>query len=224
MIVGFFSMKGGVGKSTLAINLSAYLRKFYGKKVILIDFNFYNYSSKVFSGENLLEYGDNLCEGIYPLKYFHIKFVKRFPSNLERDLGILKAYYDYIVMDVPNDLNLMLSLEKYVDLIFLVLTPEIFSIFSNLYLYRILEKNKVRILVNRVQNIDDIKMIEREFGRVSAIIHYNKDFLRSSYLKVPLPFMKKKGKALDEIDELASIITGERKRKSILEKIVSFFL
>jgi len=224
MIVGFISMKGGVGKSTLAINLAAYLRKYYKSKVILIDFNFYNYSTKVFSEEKLMEFGDSLCEGIYPLKYFHIKIVKKMPSNIDKDLEILKKYYDYIILDIPNDYNLIKFLEKYVDLYFLVLNPDVFSIFSNLYLYSTLNKEKVRIVVNKVNSIDEVEVIEKNFGRVSAVIHYSKDITRSSSQRIPVSFLKKSGKILDELDDLASVITGRKMRKSILEKIISLFL
>jgi len=224
MIVGFISMKGGVGKSTLAINLAAYLRKYYKSRVILIDFNFYNYSTKVFSEEKLMEFGDSLCEGIYPLKYFHIKIVKKIPSNIDRDFEILKKYYDYIILDIPNDYNLIKFLEKYVDLYFLVLNPDVFSIFSNLYLYNALNKEKVRIVANKINSVDEIEIIERNFGKVSVVIHYNKDIIRSSFKKIPIPFLKKSGKILDELDDLASIITGRKLRKSILEKIISLFL
>jgi len=224
MIIGFISMKGGVGKSTLAINLAAYLKKYYKSKVILIDFNFYNYSTKVFSEEKLMEFGDSLCEGIYPLKYFHIKIVKKMPSNINKDFEILKKYYDYIILDIPNDFNIIKLLGKYVDLYLLVLNPDVFSIFSNLYLYSVLNKEKVRIVANKVNSIDEIKVIENNFGRVSAIVHYSKDIVKSSSEKVPVPFLKKSGKILDELDDLASVITGRKIRKSILEKIISIFL
>lgn len=224
MIVGFISMKGGVGKSTLAINLAAYLRKYYKSRVILIDFNFYNYSTKVFSEKNLMEFGDSLCEGIYPLKYFHIKIVRKIPLNIDRDFEILKKYYDYIILDIPNDYNLIKFLEKHVDLYFLVINPDIFSIFSNLYLYNALNKEKVKIVANKVNNIDDIEIIERSFGRVSVVIHYSKDIVVSSFKRIPIPFLKKSGKVLDELDDLASIITGRKIGKSILEKIISLFL
>jgi len=224
MIIGFISMKGGVGKSTLAINLAAYLKKYYRSKVILIDFNFYNYSTKVFSEERLMEFGDSLCEGIYPLKYFHIKIVKKIPSSIDRDFEILKKYYDYIILDIPNDYSLIKFLERYVDQYFLVINPDIFSVFSNLYLYNTLNKEKVKIIANKVNSFDDIEFIERNFGRISVVIHYSKDIVLSSFKKIPIPFLKKSGKILDELDDLASIVTGRKIRKSILEKIISLFL
>jgi len=224
MIIGFISVKGGVGKSTLAINLSAYLRKYYSSKVLLIDFNLYNYSTKVYSERNLMEFGDSLCEGIYPLKYFHLKIVKRIPPNLDRDFDILKKYYDYIVLDIPNDYNLIKLLEKYVDLYFLVVNPDIYSIFSNLYLYNFLDKNKVRVIANKVNGFDDVELIERAFSRVSAIVHYDREFVRSSLMRIPVPFFKKSGKILNEIDDLASIITGKKIRRGILERIISLFI
>ncbi|MEM5806566.1 MAG: ParA family protein, partial [Candidatus Aenigmatarchaeota archaeon] len=45
MIINIVSLKGGVGKTTISVNLSEYLKKEYNKKVLLVDSNFNNYST-----------------------------------------------------------------------------------------------------------------------------------------------------------------------------------
>ncbi|MEM1804980.1 MAG: AAA family ATPase [Nanopusillaceae archaeon] len=226
MIINIVSLKGGVGKTTISVNLSAYLKKEYNKKVLLVDSNFNNYSTKLFSKTNLKEYGEHLYNGIYPLKYFHLKILKSLPKEIEKDIELLKRYYDYIIFDLPNNLETILFFEKISDINFLILNPDIFSIFSNYYLFQLLDKRKTKLILNKYNgNSEIIKLIERKFGKkISAIISFNKEIDNINYNRIPVIYLKNRGKIVKEIDELSSLITGEKRKVSILEKIISIFL
>lgn len=219
MKIAFVSAKGGVGKTTLSVNLASYIKRYYNKRVLLIDLNKYNHSSEIFV-ENGKRFGDRLWQGIIITKYFHIKFLERLPDNFYNDIAILEKIYNYIIFDVPPDFELILKISEVSDIIFLVINSDLFSIYSNYYLYKNLPKEKVKIILNKYDKSIDIEFIEKIFNKeISAVIEYNKDIAESNNLLIPLPFYKEKGSAIKRIDELSSLITGERKKISLIEKI-----
>ncbi|MEM5821334.1 MAG: AAA family ATPase [Candidatus Aenigmatarchaeota archaeon] len=226
MIINVISLKGGVGKTTISINLAAYLRKEYNKRILLVDSNFNNYSTKLFSKFKLKEYGERLYNGIYPLKYFHLKILRSIPKEIEKDLELLKRYYDYIIFDLPNDLEIILNFEKVSNLNLRILNSDIFSLFSNYYLFQLLDKNKTKLILNKYDgNKEIIKFIERKFGKkVSTVISFDKEIEKINYNRIPIIYSRSKRKIIKEFDELASLITGKRKKFSIFERILSLFL
>ncbi len=220
MIVSFISNKGGVGKTTLSINLAAYLRKFYDKKVLLIDTNGIYSGSRLFIRE-FKPYGGRLWNNILITPFFHLRILDSVPNTIFEDLNFLRRVYDYIIFDVFQDKNLILNISRLSDINFLVITPDVFSIYSNKKLYDILDKEKVKIVVNKYDKSFDIETIEYIFGteiyEVIPIINDVKDF---QIYRVPIPYFNEKSKMNKSLDNLAYLLTGERKRKkSLLEKI-----
>ncbi|MGB9674547.1 MAG: ParA family protein, partial [Nanopusillaceae archaeon] len=98
MIVSFISMKGGVGKTTLAINLAAYIKKLYDYKVLLIDTNGI-YSPNLMYIKDKLISNTRLWQDIKILPFFHLKITNGLYEGFENDLSILSKYYNYIIFD-----------------------------------------------------------------------------------------------------------------------------
>jgi MinD-like ATPase involved in chromosome partitioning or flagellar assembly len=218
MIVSFLSLKGGVGKTTLANNLAAYLKKEYNYKVLIIDTNGI-YSSNLIFLNNEKFFGNKIYEGIKVLPYFHLKIMDNLDFNIN-DLNYLKRYYDVIVFDVLPNINYILNIEKISDINFLVINPDFYSLYVDKKLYDLLDKNKVKIILNKYDKSIEIDFIEDLFNKeIYAIIPIIKDFINYQFQYQPIAFYNEKSKALKYIDELAYCITGNKRRRSIFDII-----
>ena len=218
MIVSFISLKGGVGKTTLANNLAAYLKKEYNYKVLIVDTNGI-YSSNLIFLNNEKFFGNKIYEGIKVLPYFHLKIIDNLDFNVN-DLNYLKRYYDVIIFDVLPNINYILNIEKISDINFLVINPDFYSLYVNKKLYDLLDKNKVKIVVNKYDKSIEIDFIEDVFNKeVYTVIPIVKDFINYQLQYQPIAFYNEKSKALKYIDELAYCITGNKKKRSIFDII-----
>jgi len=218
MIVSFISLKGGVGKTTLANNLAAYLKKEYNYKVLIIDTNGI-YSSNLIFLNNEKFFGNKIYEGIKVLPYFHLKIIDNLDFNVN-DLNYLKRYYDVIIFDVLPNINYILSIEKISDINFLVINPDFYSLYVNKKLYDLLDKNKVKIVLNKYDKSIEIDFIEDVYNKeVYTIIPIIKDFSNYQFQYQPIAFYNEKSKALKYIDELAYCITGNKRKRSIFDII-----
>jgi len=218
MIVSFISLKGGVGKTTLANNLAAYLKKEYNYKVLIIDTNGI-YSSNLIFLNNEKFFGNKIYQGIKILPYFHLKIIDNLDFGIN-DLNYLKRYYDVIIFDVLPNINYILNIEKISDINFLVINPDFYSLYVNKKLYDLLDKNKVKIVLNKYDKSIEIDFIEDVYNKeVYAIIPIIKDFINYQFQYQPIVFYNEKSKALKYIDELAYCITGNKRRRSIFDII-----
>jgi cellulose biosynthesis protein BcsQ len=218
MIVSFLSLKGGVGKTTLANNLAAYLKKEYNYKVLIIDTNGI-YSSNLIFLNNEKFFGNKIYEGIKILPYFHLKIIDNLDFSIN-DLNYLKRYYDVIIFDVLPNINYILNIEKMSDINFLVINPDFYSLYVNKKLYDLLDKNKVKIILNKYDKSIEIDFIEDLFNKeLYTIIPIIKDFSNYQFQYQPIAFYNEKSKALKYIDELAYCITGNKKKRSIFDII-----
>jgi cellulose biosynthesis protein BcsQ len=218
MIVSFISLKGGVGKTTLANNLAAYLKKEYNYKVLIIDTNGIYSSNLIFLNNEKL-FGNKIYEGIKILPYFHLKIIDNLDFSIN-DLNYLKRYYDVIIFDVLPNINYILNIEKISDINFLVINPDFYSLYVNKKLYDLLDKNKVKIVVNKYDKSIEIDFIEDVFNKeVYTVIPIIKDFINYQLQYQPIAFYNEKSKALKYIDELAYCITGNKKKRSIFDII-----
>jgi len=218
MIVSFISLKGGVGKTTLANNLAAYLKKEYNYKVLIIDTNGIYSSNLIFLNNEKL-FGNKIYEGIKVLPYFHLKIIDNLDFSIN-DLNYLKRYYDVIIFDVLPNINYILNIEKISDINFLVINPDFYSLYVNKKLYDLLDKNKVKIVVNKYDKSIEIDFIEDVFNKeVYTVIPIVKDFINYQLQYQPIAFYNEKSKALKYIDELAYCITGNKKKRSIFDII-----
>ena len=219
MIISFISLKGGVGKTTLANNLAAYLKRFYNYKVLIIDTNGI-YSSNIIFLKDKNFYGDRLWNDIKVLPFFHIRIYNGLPNNYEEDIKYLKRIYDVIIFDVFPNINIISSVEKISDINFLVLNPDLYSIYVNKKLYENLNKEKVKIIVNKYDKSIDIDFIEEVFGKeIYCVIPYIKDLNNYQFQYTPIVFYNERSKALKYIDELAYLITGKKMKRGLLDFI-----
>ena len=130
-IISFTNKKGGVGKTTTAINMSAYCADM-GKKVLLVDLDSqgnattglgFSKSALKKSVYNVLIEDDSVAANVLPTQ---VKLLDILPANvdltgaevdlvykrgreriLKNALGKVRADYDYIFIDCPPSLGLL---------------------------------------------------------------------------------------------------------------------
>lgn len=168
-IIGLISIKGGVGKTTSAINLANLLANNFGKKVLIVDGNFSAPSlalqlgienvplgvHEVLKNEIMVKdavYEHNLGFFIMPASF---KKEKINPMGLRSKLQSLRRDFDYILIDSsPTLSDEMLSVMMASDEIFVVTTPDHVTLSNTLHAVKIAMKNGVPItglILNKVK-------------------------------------------------------------------------
>jgi len=188
-VIAFFSSKGGVGKSVLAINTAIILSKEANKKVLLLDMDlqFGDISMLVnqYDKKTILDAVDDgqidSYENIKPYLYKYntkldILFAPRKPEaaeyiskeTVEKIMNTIKNQYDVIVVDTGinfND-NTLYLLDR-AQIIFMVSTMEIVALKNTKLGLKVMEslgydKDKVKIVINRFNSSYGISKKEVE--------------------------------------------------------------
>ncbi len=193
-ILSVFSMKGGVGKTVISVNLALSLAKLKNNpKVIIIDLNLY--SGDVCSSLNLkpqwtisdvaenidfyspldmekilTQYSPNVKVLAAPL---HPELAETItPDIIHKVLSILTEVADYIVIDCPAFFNqVILAAVEHVDRFLLIATVDLLAIKSALICLQTLQllnypQRKIKFILNRSKSKVGIsdKEIERSLG------------------------------------------------------------
>lgn len=174
-LITFFSSKGGVGKSVLALNSAITLNKKFNYKTILLDFDlqFGDISMLVnkYNGKNILELVDegvfDSYEAIKPYLYEYRKdldilFAPKKPEgaeyigkdSIEKIINFIKKEYDFIIMDTGINFNdITLYVLDISDYILYISTMELSSLKNTKIGLGVMQslgydKNKVKLIVN----------------------------------------------------------------------------
>lgn len=174
-IISTFSIKGGVGKTTISTNLAVTLAQ-GGNKTALLDLDIYSgdvaLAMNIIPRRRVSDLGNDiqrldldLLESymvrhpsgvmvfLAPFNIEHADYIKL--DHIEKVLDLLKQEYDYIIIDCPSyfyDIAMM-TLKKS-DVILLVATMDILSLKSIKNTISVLEnakvaKNKMKLVLNK---------------------------------------------------------------------------
>lgn len=238
--LGFISLKGGVGKTTLSAAVATHLVNAYHKKVLLIDANFsapnlglhMNIVSPRRTIHDVLN-GDSVSSAIHqqygvdviPGNFLHSKEIN--PMLLKDKIGHLKNNYDFVVLDSSPSLNEeMLSTIIASDHIFAVSTPDYPTLSCTMRAAQ-LAKQRHRpisgIIVNQSHGSYDVSLQEiQESTGIPVVAKIKYDDIQHMALaeRVPAPLFASGTKFVSEIDRFCRALLGLPEYSS---KFMKFF-
>ncbi len=231
-IIGIFSLKGGVGKTTVALNIAACLREF-GKSVLIADFDVNN-TIAISLGyyQNLLTYNDviNGIKTINEVVYkspFGIEFISFGNATINRE-NLQYLFFlsprEFIIIDSLPTLNEYLF--SICDEIYLITTQELNSVNALMNLISFLKEKKIKvngIIVNKYDKRKPIKIneIHEVCGLPIVLVLPNENKIEESfYSGVPFVYLYPNSKFSKEIRKfVAGLIGFEYKEKNVFSNI-----
>lgn len=240
-VLAFVSIKGGVGKTTIALETATSLVKHFNKKVLLVDANF--------SAPNIGLYLDLTadatlhdaldgtmlhnaiyeCNGvdIIPASLHYENDVD--PFKLAKILNKFKSRYDFIILDSSPNYEELKPVIAAADKIFLITSPDNMTLTTTLKAARIAKEQKTPIegiVVNKIRSPKheyDLNEIERisEFP-VLAKIKENKRMAESLHFKTPMTVLDETNAISKEIKKFASAICGSPNEGGFFQKLLPF--
>ncbi|MEM5828115.1 MAG: AAA family ATPase [Candidatus Aenigmatarchaeota archaeon] len=250
-VIAILSGKGGVGKTTIAINIANVLSTYFRRKVLIVDTNFTTSHlglslgifypqgnlNKVLRDEMEIEeaiHNYSLGLDLLPLSLSVRDLegidITKFPRVLEK----VNYRYDYIILDAAPGLGreAIISI-KNADKVLYVALPIIQSIVDIVRTQEVVrefEKKEIGVILNMVRNkpyeVKDEEVESLTNLKVIGRIPYDERFLIANAHKLPYSVMFTSGKVYTEFLKICSIIANQKLeiRKGILSKFLEFLL
>lgn len=233
-IIGIVSGKGGVGKTTIGINLGAALTKNFGKNVTLVDCNVTTSHVGLYLGMyycpitlNKVLRDENSIDEAINNHYTGLKVVPASLSlndlegvdltKLRNNLKKLFESNDLVILDVAPGLGreAIAAMRACDEIVYVTnpFVPSVMDIVRTEEVARELEIDSLGIIVN-MSNKKKYEMTNDEIREITKLpvlakIPYDTKVHKSLHLKMPLTMLHPEHKFSKEINKAASHITGE---------------
>ncbi len=232
--IGFISLKGGVGKTTISTAVATTLAKEYHKKVLLIDGNFsapntglhMNIVSPqktihdVFNGEAMSsaihnQYGVDVIPG----NFLHNKEIN--PMLLKDKISHVKKDYDFVVVDSSPSLNEeMLATIIASDHLFAVSTPDYPTLSCTIRAAQFAKQRHrpiAGIIINQARGNYDINLHEiQESTGIPVVARVKYDDVQEMALaeRVPAPIFAGRTALTNEVNRFCRALIGLPEEKT----------
>ena len=238
--IAFVSIKGGVGKTTLALETAASLVNDFGKKVLLVDANFSAPNLGLYldltrsSEEPTLHdalFGIGLHNAIYechgidvvPAAMEYGEEVDVF--RLEKILKKMKSRYDFIILDSSPNYEELKPVIAAADKIFVITTPDNVTLMTSLKAARLARQRATPVegmVINRIRSPRhemNLGQIEME-GRIPVVakIRDNKRIADAVFHKKPIVIHDSGNVISKEIRKFASALCGTPEEPGFFQK------
>lgn len=240
--LGIISIKGGVGKTTIASSLASDLANHHGKKVLLVDANYsapnLGLHMDIIAPEKTIHHvldkkaktssviHSKFGVDVIPGEYVYSKQLN--VLKLKNHINKLKKKYDFVIIDSSPSLNEeVLSTILASDNLFVVTTPDYPTLSCSLKAARLAKqrgKPIEGIIINKVRDPGfeiGLREIEEATGiPVVAKIPDDKAAARSLFMRIPVPIYKRRSKFSKEIARFNAALTDQKEKVSFLKKML----
>jgi len=240
-ILAFVSIKGGVGKTTLALETASALANKLDKRVLLVDANFsapniglyLDLTNKITLHDCLN--GTLLHNAIYEAYGIDIipadlNFNDKYdPYKLSKILNKYKTRYDFIILDSSPNYEELKPVIAAADKIFLITSPDNVTLTTTLKAAKIAREQNTPIegiIVNRIRspkheyNIHEIESISDI--PVMAKIYDHKKMARALHEKIPITILDSNNSISREIENFARALAGSPEKQGFLSRFLPF--
>jgi MinD-like ATPase involved in chromosome partitioning or flagellar assembly len=240
--IAFVSIKGGVGKTTLALETAAALTKNFNKKVLLVDANFSAPNIGLYLDlTNELTLHDALSGVGLHNTIYESHGIDVIPASLDykedvdifklkKVLAKFKSRYDFIIIDSSPNYEELKPVIIAADKIFLVTSPDNVTLNTSLKAAKIAKDQKTPIegiIVNKIRsprhefNLREIEEISEI--PVVARIKDRRKMAAAQYYREPMAVHDPENVISKEIRRFVSAICGEPERSGgIFQRFLPF--
>lgn len=239
-VIGIISLKGGVGKTTIAAALASDLVHAHGQKVLLVDANYsapnIGLHMDVLCPHHTIHdvlYGGKLSAAIHerygvdviPGNFLYSRSIN--PLKLRARLAHIKKQYDFIVIDSPPSVQEdFLSTFYTADEFFIVTTPDYPSLTGAMKLARLARQRNTPIaglIVNRIVDTH-LQLTLREIQEstnlpVVSMISEEPAVLKALFARVPTTIHAKRAKFTKAINRLSCALVGKPESSGWFEQL-----
>lgn len=248
-IIAFLSGKGGVGKTTIAINVANVLSTYFRRKVLIVDTNFTTSHlslslgifypegnlNKVLRGEIGIEeaiHNYSLGLDLLPLSLSVRDLegidILKFPRFLEE----INYRYDFILLDAAPGLGreAIISIKNANKIVYVAIPimQSVVDIVRTQEVVREFEKKELGIILNMVRN-KPFEMRENDIEGLTNLkilgkIPYDEKFLISNSQKLPYTLLYQNNRVYNEFLKICGLITNQKIeiKRGVLRRVVEF--
>ena len=196
MVISFYNIKGGVGKTSTSINITSIAKK--RGKTLLFDLDIQGASSYFFNKkpkkrdifskpiEKIIKNTEFKNLDIIPADTSLEKYKNSIPSLIEE----LKKLYDFIIIDAPATLNpLTKDILKHSSIILVPVLPSVLSLITYNQIIRTKLNPNIKLFVNQFENKPSHKKVIQHILTLPKS-QYLKTYIPKSELIESMPFYK----------------------------------
>ena len=239
-VLTVYSPKGGVGKTTVAVNTAATLASELRRRVCLIDLNLYAGDVAVFLGlvprrtisdlaseqttdkatfmSYLLSHSSGLKVLSAPLRPEHAEYVT--VDHVNKIVNIARELFDYVVIDTPSSFqDVVIAALDVADKVLMVSTMDVASLKNTKLALQVLQQlnysdDKFTVVINKANYDCGVKAsdVQQALGRAVSVFIPNEEHAAVTALNRGVPF------ALDQAGSKLSKKYLEMLRDNIEER------
>jgi len=196
MIISFYNIKGGVGKTSTSINIASIAKK--RGKTLLFDLDIQGASSYFFNKKPKKRdiFSKPIEKIIKNTEFKNLDIIpadtnlEKYKNSISQLIEELKKLYDFIVIDAPATLNpLTKDILKHSSIILVPVLPNILSLRTYNQIINTKLNNNIKLFVNQFENKPYHKKIIKHILTLPKS-QYLKTYIPKSELIESMPFYK----------------------------------